>query len=35
MDPMFEIPKGARRVPAWRLALILGLTLLVLVLLIR
>ncbi|ESW61339.1 MAG: hypothetical protein Q27BPR15_07000 [Rhodobacter sp. CACIA14H1] len=33
MDPMFEIPERTRRVPVWRLALIIGLSLLGLVLL--
>jgi hypothetical protein len=26
MDPMFDIPKTTRRIPTWRLILIMGLT---------
>lgn len=27
MDPMFDVPQPTRRVPAWRLILIMGLSL--------
>jgi hypothetical protein len=33
MDPMFKVPDQTRRVPAWRLILIMGLSLLALLLL--
>jgi hypothetical protein len=33
MDPMFQIPQREGRMPAWRLILILGLSLLALLLL--
>jgi hypothetical protein len=34
MDPMFKVPDQTRRVPAWRLILIMGLSLLALLLLV-
>lgn len=33
MDPMFKVPDPSRRVPAWRLILIMGLSLVALLLL--
>ena len=33
MDPMFDMPEPSRRVPAWRLILIMGLSLVALLIL--
>ena len=34
MDPMFKIPDPSRRIPAWRLILIMGLSLVALLMLL-